>query len=280
RFLTSKEYEQTKQRYYNHSDDPSVKDKDLYLLIGFSGSDVVSEADYGKTKVLKVRLGCGEPGHAEHCIKHEMFYKYGLNDVQGNPDVLIKDKTLYIILEGDNTPVMTVDYIPNGRMLRSVSYSKAVENGIVKRPLPEDFTPRVGGMGMKLSYERILRLHGFLQSKFGDSIFREEDVFEAKYNLDPDKILTDLDTAIRYINERGPSGDPKGTVDERASRLLDIAKKHQRIASKEARSERSFTLAGLLTMMEKIYNDLKQEASSGDKKASVTLDSVGYYLSK
>ena len=276
RFLNSKEYVQKKMHYDKHSDDPSVKDQDLYILLGFSGQDIVSEQKYGKIKVVKIRQGCGKPGHSENCVQKELLSPYGLSDVQGNCDVFIDDKILHIVLPGDNTPVVSISYISNERKLRVVDYCSAVEYGKVKKPLPENFDPNVGGMG-NLSDSRIAELHKFLIGHFGASIFDEEDAFLAEYNINPEEKLDELTSILKnYVN------NDKNILEDRASKLLGVAEKYKRMNKEGKKPKRiGVKLAEFSTSIEKIYNTLEKEANiRNDENIKSTLGEINDYLSK
>jgi len=255
-FPVSKEWEQPEGRRVSERLILSEQDRILYPLIGFSGNDIDAKSRQGRQIIARV--------NESHKIPNmPVGYKGGVL-------ATVSGETLHYILEGDIRSFLEIDHNPVTNELQFFEY--AVENGMVKTPLPLGYKPKTSCR--KLAPGELSSLDKFLRENFEDTIFSENDVLADEYSVNPVSALIKLNDYIDQINTtkkvRITGGKRKGEerivfdkcTFERAKILLDAAKKYQKI-DQAGPGKNVAKRANILGRLENIYSNIQKLSMTG-----------------
>ena len=274
----------SEKHYDVHYDDPFAKfglrrrreNETIFDFLSFNSSFIESDYKLGRQTVLRLARGCGAENHNPDCMIRSMRGIHKYDDLK-NQAVLVtlRKRTLHYVLENDNTSFMDIEYDPYGSkdstpMIKVTTY-RIGKDGKVKNPLPESGH---GNWNLKIRHlGDVVTLHNFLIGRFNrDSIFTEDDVFEAEYFSDPDKGLERLEGLAEYLYTwyaKDKFGEKAKPLAERASMLVDYSRRYRRISDRDPRDniDRRADAQAVLIVT---YRKLIEEYMNGAWKEGIT----------
>ncbi len=264
-----------RKHHERHGDDQFAdgifrdKESTIYDYLKFRGNHIESSYKLGRQSVVRLKKTCGTQGHGPECIPRSSW-GVGRNELLDDQTILVtlRDKSLHYVLELDDTSCADLRYDPKGGKEKEPALKIRqfrIRDGKVVNPLPSSYGSGETTMKIRHWYD-VVELDNFLRANFnGDSIFTEDDVFEARYFNNPKKILDEV-TVIARVVEKDVLTEGKTygrSLLERSSLLEKYARRYKRVTDREP-YENVDARSKVLPKLNEAYSALVDEVEKDD----------------